>query len=181
MDLFATIVCSFKSITILIRNSILRSVTGSWICLGYFFRFTLSIDLLISRNLFKNQLNFNSAHKCLFKEYIGSIALGVGPVWIWQQGNQNNVCNVVSRFWLPLWRLTLVDFAPDQMFENNLLQMCLFSIILTSLHSFSLSLPLLFYVISTAILKFPPWFPESLTWFLTFLHFNLDSSHCTKN
>ena len=40
--------------------------------------------------------------------------------------------------------------APDQMCEIKFLQMRFFSIILTSLHSLSL----LFYEISTAILKF---------------------------
>ena len=31
------------------------------------------------------------AHKCLFRVYPRSIALGVGPVQIWQQEYQNNV------------------------------------------------------------------------------------------
>ena len=48
--------------------------------------------------------------------------------------------------------------APGQMWETKFLQMTLFSIILTSLHSLNLSFPLLFYVISTAILKFPSCF-----------------------
>ena len=52
--------------------------------------------------------------------------------------------------------LKLIRKATDQMCETTFLQMCSFSIILTSLHSLSLSFPLLFYVISTAILKFPP-------------------------
>ena len=38
---FAKIVYSFKSLTFLARDSILRSVTGSWICLGYFFHFCI--------------------------------------------------------------------------------------------------------------------------------------------
>ena len=50
-------------------------------------------------------------------------------------------------------------------------------IILTSVQSFNLSFPLLFYVISTAILKFPPWFPASPPWFLIFLYFHPDSLH----
>ena len=41
--------------------------------------------------------------------------------------------------------------APDQMCETKFLQMCSFSIILTSVHLF----PVLFYIISTTILKFP--------------------------
>ena len=49
--------------------------------------------------------------------------------------------------------------------------MCLFSNILTSLHSLNLSFSLLFYVISTAILKFPPWFSASPPWFPTFFAF----------
>ena len=44
-------------------------------------------------------------------------------------------------------------------------------IILTSLQSFNLSFPLLFHVISTAILKFLPWFPASPPWFPTFFVF----------
>ena len=46
--------------------------------------------------------------------------------------------------------------TPDQMCEAKFLQMCLFPIILSSLHLFNLSFVLLFYVIYTAILKFPP-------------------------
>ena len=45
-----------------------------------------------------------------------------------------------------------------------------FSIILTSLHSLNLLLPLLFYAISVAISRFPPWFSH-------FLHFHSDSPH----
>ena len=44
-------------------------------------------------------------------------------------------------------------------------------IILTSLQSFNLSFPLLLHVISTAILKFPPWFSASPPWFLTIFIF----------
>ena len=46
--------------------------------------------------------------------------------------------------------------AAHQMCESKFLQTCLFFIILTSLHSLNLSFPLLFYIISTAILNFPP-------------------------
>ena len=42
MDVFAKIVYRLKTITILTRSSILRSNTGCWICLGYFFRFTFN-------------------------------------------------------------------------------------------------------------------------------------------
>ena len=45
---------------------------------------------------------------------------------------------------------------PDQMYETTFLQMSSFSIIVTSLHSFNLSFPLILHVISTAIPKFPP-------------------------
>ena len=38
MDLFAKMVYSLKSLTILTRRSILRSTTGCWICIGYFFQ-----------------------------------------------------------------------------------------------------------------------------------------------
>ena len=46
-------------------------------------------------------------------------------------------------------------------------------IILTSLQSFNFSIyfPLLLHVISTAILKFPPWFSVSPPWFPTFFVF----------
>ena len=44
-------------------------------------------------------------------------------------------------------------------------------IILTSLQSFNSSFSLLFHVISTAILKFPPWFSASPPWFATFFVF----------
>ena len=104
MNLFANIVCSLKYITILTRRSILRSIMGCGICPGYFFKFTFSIDLFISPKIFKNRLNVYSAHKCLFKVYTRSIALGVGPVQFWQQGYHNNVCHVVLRFWLTLGR-----------------------------------------------------------------------------
>ena len=55
--------------------------------------------------------------------------------------------------------------VPDQMCKTKFLQMCSFSIILTSLHSLNLSFPLLFYVISTAIPKFPFWLSTSPPWF----------------
>ena len=44
-------------------------------------------------------------------------------------------------------------------------------IFLTSLQSFSSSFPLLFHVISTDILKLPPWFPTLPLWFPTFFVF----------
>ena len=50
------------------------------------------------------------------------------------------------------------------MCEIKFLQICLFFTILTSLHFLNLSFPLLFYVISTNLLKFPPWFPASPPW-----------------
>ena len=54
MDLFAKIVYSLKSLTILTKSSILGSITKCWTCLRYFFRFSFSIDDLISPNIFKN-------------------------------------------------------------------------------------------------------------------------------
>ena len=50
---FAKIVYRITSLTILARSSILRSVTGCWICLGYFFRFTYIVDLFSSPNIFE--------------------------------------------------------------------------------------------------------------------------------
>ena len=50
---FAKIVYRITSLTILARSSILRSVTGCWICLGYFFRFTFIVDLFSSPNIYK--------------------------------------------------------------------------------------------------------------------------------
>ena len=44
---FAKIVYRLKSLTILKRSSILRSITGCWICPGYFFRFTFIVDLFL--------------------------------------------------------------------------------------------------------------------------------------
>ena len=55
--------------------------------------------------------------------------------------------------------------------ETGFLQMCSFSIILASLHSLNLSFPLLFYVTSSAVPKFPIWFPTSPPWFRTFTQF----------
>ena len=49
-------------------------------------------------------MNVNSAHKCLFKVYTRSMALGVGPFQISQQGYHSNVCHVVLRFRLTLCR-----------------------------------------------------------------------------
>ena len=49
-------------------------------------------------------MNVNSAHKCLFKADTISIALGVRPVQIWQQGHQSNFCHIVLKFWLTLGR-----------------------------------------------------------------------------
>ena len=44
---------SLKTLTITARSYILRSAMGRWICLGYFFRFTFTIDLFSSPNIFK--------------------------------------------------------------------------------------------------------------------------------
>ena len=44
MELFTKMVYSLKSLTILTRSSILRSITGCWICLWYFFRFTFHLQ-----------------------------------------------------------------------------------------------------------------------------------------
>ena len=54
------------------------------------------------------------------------------------------------------------------MCKSKSLQMCSFSIILTSLRSLNLSFPLLSYVISTATPKFLPWFSTSPSWFPPF-------------
>ena len=56
----------------------------------------------------------------------------------------------------------------NQMCETEFLQMCSFSIILTSIYCLNLSFPLLFYVIPTAISKFPFWFSVSQPWFPAF-------------
>ena len=102
MYLFAKIVACLKSLTILIRSSILSSITGCRICFGYFFRFTISIDLFVSPNIFESLLNVNPAHKFLFKVCTTSIAFSVRPVQIWQQEYHSNVCLVALRFWLTL-------------------------------------------------------------------------------
>ena len=61
--------------------------------------------------------------------------------------NRKTLCEICSK---------LKRKEPDQTCETKFLQVCSFSIILTSLQSLNLLYPLLFYVISTAILKFPP-------------------------
>ena len=50
---FTKIVYCLRSLTILTRSSIFRSVTWCWICLVHFFRFTFIIDLFSSPNIFK--------------------------------------------------------------------------------------------------------------------------------
>ena len=57
----------------------------------------------------------------------------------------------------------------DQLCGTKFLQIWSFFIILTSLNYFNLSFSLLFYVMSTAIPKCPPWFPTSSHWFPIFL------------
>ena len=79
-------------------------MTGCWICLGYSFRFAFGIDPFISPKVFNSMSTPHT--KCLFNVYTGSIALGVGPIQIWQQGYHNNVCFVILKFWLTLgWSL----------------------------------------------------------------------------
>ena len=70
--------------------------------------------------------------------------------------NRKTLCEICPK---------LVRKAADQLCESKFLLISSFSIILTSLQSLNLSFPLLFCVISTAILKFPPWFPAFLPWF----------------
>ena len=57
------------------------------------------------------------------------------------------------------------------MFKTKFLQMCSFSITLTSLHSLNLPFLLLPYFISTAIPKFPPSFSISPPRFPSFFAF----------
>ena len=63
------------------------------------------------------------------------------------------------------------------MCDTKSLQVCSFSIILTSPGSLNLSSLLLFYIISTDILNVSPWFHAPPPWFLTFLYFHPDSPH----
>ena len=49
-------------------------------------------------------MKVNSAWKCFFKIYTRSIALGVGPVQIWQQGYHSNACHFILMFRLTLGR-----------------------------------------------------------------------------
>ena len=53
VDFFANIIYSLKLLTNLTKTSILRTIKGHWICLGYIFRFSFSLDLFISPNIFK--------------------------------------------------------------------------------------------------------------------------------
>ena len=81
------------------RSSILRSVAGCWICLGYFFRFTFIINHFSSPNIFK-----------LMERQLCT------QMSVWQQGYNNNVCHVVWMFWLTLGRsfvLFLCTFVVD--------------------------------------------------------------------
>ena len=57
------------------------------------------------------------------------------------------------------------------MCKTKFLQLCSFSITMTSLHSLNLPFLLLSYFISTAIPKFPPWFSTSPCWFSAFFSF----------
>ena len=104
MDLFAKIVCSLKSITMSTRSSILKIYYWVLKLLQVFFQIYIYYRPFISPNILKDQLNVNSAHKCLFKVYTRSIALSVGLVQIWYQGYHNNICHVLLRFWLTLGR-----------------------------------------------------------------------------
>ena len=81
----------------------------------------------------------------------------------------NNINRETSREICP----ELTRKASDQMYETKFLQMCSFSIVLTCLHTLNLSFSLLFYVISTALPKFPLWFPTSSPWFPAFFVFPL--------
>ena len=74
-------------------------------------------------------------------------------------------------------RKTLCEIRPKLTIETNFLQMCSFSIILTCLYSLNLSFLLLFYVISTTTLKFPPSFPASQSWYPNFSYFHPDFPH----
>ena len=82
------IVYSFKSLTILARSSILRSVTGCWICLGYFFWFTIIMDLFSSPNILKYLMEWQLCTQTS----------------VWQQGYHSNVCHFIWMFWLTLDR-----------------------------------------------------------------------------
>ena len=63
------------------------------------------------------------------------------------------------------------------MCEAKFLEICSFSIILTSLHSFNLSFQLPFYVIFAAIPNFPPSFLHRHADSQHFSHFQPDSPH----
>ena len=55
------------------------------------------------------------------------------------------------------------------MCKTKFLQVCSFCIIFTSLHSLNWSFLLLFYLISTAVPKFPPWSCTLPPWFPAFI------------
>ena len=63
--------------------------------------------------------------------------------------NRETLCEICPK---------LTRNAPDGMCETKFLQICLFSIILISRYYFNFLFSLLFYVICTAIPKFPHWF-----------------------
>ena len=72
LGLFAKLVYSVKSLTILIRRPILRSITGCWICLVYFFRFAFYLQffywfiLLIFRLLTFFLVYIVCIHACIY-------------------------------------------------------------------------------------------------------------------
>ena len=75
---------------------------------------------VISPSIFKNWLNINYAHKCLFRVYTRSNALGVRPGQIWQQGYHNNACHVAFSFSLT-WGRSLYYFLVLLLLTLNIL------------------------------------------------------------
>ena len=104
------------SLTILTRSSILRSITGCWIYLGHFFRFTVSVDLFLLLTFlninWKQTLHtkvcvsyilealhwvwdlskFDNRHRRIQNEYVSSASFNVNkcrPPWLERRKTKN--------------------------------------------------------------------------------------------
>ena len=216
--------CSFKSLRVLIRSFILRYITGLWIYLRYFVRFTFHLfcwfygcfvgffinhssvypfSSIVCKHVeggfhpsfsiscFSHGIKLTFVRGTITDDYLRQYYVNVTSIvtWSWKlffvvclrsipvileyrkkrilkteglkrgssiylafltviylfkinNKNRKALCEICHK---------LTRKAPDQMCETNSLQMCSFSIILTSLHSLNLSFPMLFSVICTAM------------------------------
>ena len=94
------------------------------------------------------RINLKITWKIKFPFYLAFLT----GIYLFKINNKNK--KTLCKTWTKVKKKT-----PAQISEIKFLQMCSFIIILTSFHSLNSSFPYLFYVISTTMLKFPPWFP----------------------